>query len=109
MSVDQYAFDAFADSWLEDKWFMDEMTDSTAHPLMTIGANTDVLDSTVSPCAGSLTFYTRIDQKLKTTKPDFSLSPLSNRLSGSPTTLTEVFSERVQQQLPSDRFLDHAT
>ena len=53
ITVDQYAFDAFADSWLEDKWFMDEMTDSIAHPLMAINANTGLPASSVPPCAGS--------------------------------------------------------
>ena len=53
ITVDQYAFDAFADSWLEDKWFMDEMTDSTTHPLMAINANTGLPASSVPPCAGS--------------------------------------------------------
>ena len=53
IAVDQYAFDAFADSWLEDKWFMDEMTDSIAHPLMAINANTGLPASSVPPCAGS--------------------------------------------------------
>jgi hypothetical protein len=54
ISVDQYAYDAFADSWLEDQWFMDEMTDSAAHPLMAIDANTGLPTPTVPPCAGSL-------------------------------------------------------
>ena len=49
ITVDQYAFDAFADSWLEDKWFMDEMTDSTTHPLMAINANTGLPASNVPP------------------------------------------------------------
>lgn len=55
ISVDHYAFDAFADSWLEDKWFMDELIDSTAHPLMAINANTGLPASTIPPCAGTLT------------------------------------------------------
>jgi hypothetical protein len=66
ISVDQYTFDAFADSWLEDKWFMDEMTDITAHPLMAINANTGLSASTIPPCAGSLTVTGRKSyQKLR--------------------------------------------
>ena len=59
ITVDQYAFDAFADSWLEDKWFMDEMTDSTTHPLMAINANTGLPASNVPPCAGSFAISAR--------------------------------------------------
>ena len=59
ITVDQYAFDAFADSWLEDKWFMDEMTDSIAHPLMAINANTGLPASSAPPCAGSFAISAR--------------------------------------------------
>ena len=59
ITVDQYAFDAFADSWLEDKWFMDEMTDSTTHPLMAINANSGLPASNVPPCAGSFAISAR--------------------------------------------------
>jgi hypothetical protein len=53
ISVNQYAFDAFADSWLEDQWFTDEMIDSTAHSLMAINADLGLPASNAPPCAGS--------------------------------------------------------
>jgi hypothetical protein len=56
--VDQYTFDAFADSWLEDRWFMDDVTDSTAHPYMAINANADIPASNVPPCTGACTVST---------------------------------------------------